>query len=208
MKKRKKTILISVLISLLAAYVTLYFVNVSPYGGEDTEAQIVLWSGWSPYYQKLEHRNAFSKTEQSWNMFIHSFFMPIHQVDKMLRPSHWLSAKEKQDKIYRATRIWRLKAPLEIIGSGYIMDGGSISIRGVDKNLTEFNIKLDRSIKTSREKLPQHITINYRQLEYGGSEEQQLAIDLNDWLNNSSNDTNGSTLKRVKEVIDAISDRT
>ena len=206
--KKKKSILISVLLSFLVAYVTLYFANVSPYGGEDTEAYIVLSRGWSPYYQKLEHRNAFSRTEQHWNTFIHWFFTPIHQVDKMLRPSLWLSAKEKQDKIYRATRIWRLQAPLQLVGYAHHMDGGSISITGVDKDLTEFTITLRRTIRIAREGLPQHITINGRKLELGGPEEQQLAIDLTDWLDNASGDYTWQMEKAVRDVIDAISDRT
>jgi len=206
--KKKKSILIAVILGLLIAYVTLYFANVSPYGGVDTSAQIVLWSGWSPYYQKLEHRNAFSKTEQGWNIFIHCFFAPIHQVDKMLRPDLWLSAKEKQDKIYRATRCWPLEAPLQIYESCMVMDGGSISIGGVDNRLTEFHITLDRRIKTRRETLPELIRINYRDLEYGGSEEKQLAIDLKEWLENSSAEASERNIGYVKEVIEAISNRT
>jgi len=206
--KKKKSILISALLSLLVAYVALYFATVSPYGGEDTEAQIVLSSGWSPYYQKLEHRNAFSEAELGWNAFVHGFFSPIHQIDKVLRLDLWLSAKEKQEKIYRATRCWPLEAPLQIYDSGMVMDGGSISIEGVDNRLTEFHITLDRSIRTHRENLPELIRINYRDLEYGGSEEKQLAIDLNEWLENSSNEASERNIEFVKEVIEAISNRT
>lgn len=193
--------------SLLAAYVILYYKGVSPDGGVDTEASIVFDRGWSPRYPRYEGYS-YDARGMVWNKSVHRFFTPIHQIDRILRKNLWLSAKEKQEKIFRATRLWPLKAPLQIYRANYVLDGGSIHIEGVDQRLTEFNIKLDRSLKTSRENLPQYIRINGRKLEYGGSEEQQLAIDLNAWLDHTSGDTRESTVRYVKEVVDAISNRT
>ena len=109
---KKRTIVLFLLSSLLTTYVILYYNGVSPDGEVDTDARIVLYQGWSARYPPYQNYR-YTERGMAWNRFVNRFFTPIHQVDRMLRRDLWLSAKEKQDKIYRATRVWQLKAPLQ-----------------------------------------------------------------------------------------------
>ena len=208
--KNQKTIFISVPISLLIVYVFLYFIGVSPDSPPADEKYIEFSIGWHPSYPYYE--NSWNEPlsdapmKMRWNNYVHNFFTPIHSIDRVVRNDLWLNAEEKHEITLRASQP--LEGPLQIYGSGYYMDGGSISLEGVDKNLTGFKIQLWRRLGMRREGIPQYITVNDRKLKCGGPEEQQLAIDLNDWIKNSSGDTSEYTIRYVKEVIEAISNRT
>jgi len=211
--KTKKNILLSAIASLLPAYAVLYFIGVSPDSPPADEAYIKYSRGWNPSYPYYENQwsEPLSDTpmKMRWNNYVHIFFTPIHRIDRIIRRDLWLSSEEKQELTLRASQP--LVAPLQIYKTSFILDGGSIVIEGVDKNLTGFRIKLYRTIKIRREGLPQIITVNDRELEYGGSEEQQLATHLNDWLDNISADAPGNVtrhIEEVKEAVDTISNRT
>lgn len=197
------------LISLLSAYTVLYFIDVSPDSPPADEAYIEFSLGWHPSYPHYENlwSEPFSDTpmKMRWNNYVHIFFTPIHRIDRIVRNDLWLTAEEKQELTLRAFQS--LEAPLEIYRTGYCLDGGSIVIEGVDKNVTGFRATLWRTIRMSREDIPQYITINERKLECGGPEEQQLVIDLNDWLEDSSGEAAEHIVSRVKEVIDILSNR-
>ena len=202
----KKTILFSLLISLLVVYVILYYTSVKPYNPEAEKSFMQLSRGWDPtytYHKNPSTRPPYQIVPGNWNNFAYKFFTPIHQLDRIVRKDLWLSEAEKQAITLRASQP--LEAPLNIQEWGMSMDGGSILINGTDKNSTGFQIILHQSIKIQKEDLPRYITINDRKLVVGGPEEQQLAMDLNNWLKNNSDDAHCQT---VKEMVNIISDRT
>jgi hypothetical protein len=104
MKKRTKRI-VFVITAVLSTYIALYFIGVSPDGPIDSEERIPLIYGWSPSYNLLPH---FSLPGQGltsdWNDLLRPFFNPIHQIDRNVRKSWWLTPEEKEAEIRQASK--------------------------------------------------------------------------------------------------------
>lgn len=103
--KKKKIALLAVTAALVPTYVILYYVGVSPDGPVHAKERIPFTFGWSPSYSLLPHCALPGKPSASdCNDLLRPFFNPIHQIDRIIRKDLWLTPKEKQEEIDRASQ--------------------------------------------------------------------------------------------------------